>query len=267
MLPAVVKLKDGVRVGEWTITTAKGPIMNSKERDEAEARLGLPSLPEMLFGANRLVIANQRRAFELNLNAVDALDCVDKVNYSIEVRHAKKWRSTRSTAEGEEITNVVKPFDWTFSTDYRGTLVDPNGAAQVAQTSARIDLDLLRRPDPILFYDEVLLFEDELADNGMAVLTARVRVMPSCLFALQRFFLRVDDVLVRIHDTRIFHQFGTHTILREYTASERSFDELRRITGAPADAAPFGEPQFYADPAVLARCLTQTASISEEIKF
>eukprot|EP01137_Pigoraptor_chileana_P013386 Opistho-2@66841 len=101
----------------------------------------------------------------------------------------------------------------------------------------------------------------------MALLTARVRVMPTCFFALMRFFLRVDDVLVRIHDTRIFHEFGTASIMREYTAGERSYDELREITGAPADVAPFGEPQYFADPAVLTRCLKLTMSKFEEIKF
>ena len=32
----------------------------------------------------------------------------------------------------------------------------------------RIDKELLMRPDPILFYEEIILYEDELADHGMA---------------------------------------------------------------------------------------------------
>lgn len=37
-----------------------------------------------------------------------------------------------------------------------------------------IDLELLSRPDPILFYDEIPLFESELDDNGTSILSARV---------------------------------------------------------------------------------------------
>lgn len=41
-------------------------------------------------------------------------------------------------------------------------------------------MDLLRRQDPILFYDENILYEDELADNGTAMLTIRL-VMWICV--------------------------------------------------------------------------------------
>jgi hypothetical protein len=38
----------------------------------------------------------------------------------------------------------------------------------------RIDMDELRRPDPILWSDIVTLFEDELGDNGTSLLTVKV---------------------------------------------------------------------------------------------
>ncbi len=34
-------------------------------------------------------------------------------------------------------------------------------------------MDKLRRPDPILFFDEMVLFEDELGDNGCAMLSVK----------------------------------------------------------------------------------------------
>ena len=70
--------------------------------------------------------------------------------------------------------------------------------------STGIDWELLRRRDPILFTDEVLLYEDELADSGIAMLSARVRVMPACWFVLLRFWMRVDGALLRLRDTRVF---------------------------------------------------------------
>ena len=44
--------------------------------------------------------------------------------------------------------------------------------------------------------------------------------MNDCFFGLLRHYLRVDDVLIRIYDTRIYHQFGKNYILREFTWRE-----------------------------------------------
>lgn len=68
----------------------------------------------------------------------------------------------------EEVKN---PFDWTFSTQYAGTL---QGGIQVETTSERIDLDKLRHKDRILFYQDLTLFEDELHDNGIAVCSVKM---------------------------------------------------------------------------------------------
>lgn len=37
-----------------------------------------------------------------------------------------------------------------------------------------IDINRLRKQEPILFYDENILYEDELADNGTAMLMIRL---------------------------------------------------------------------------------------------
>lgn len=52
-----------------------------------------------------------------------------------------------------------------------------------------------QRPDPILWYDEVVLFEDELHDHGISLLTAKIRVMPTCFLILLRHWLRVDGII------------------------------------------------------------------------
>ena len=53
---------------------------------------------------------------------------------------------------------------------------------------------------------------------------ARYRVMADCFYILLRYFLRVDGVKVRIIDTRIFHDYKTNEILREFTLKENDFD-------------------------------------------
>lgn len=54
----------------------------------------------------------------------------------------------------------------------------------------------------------------------------RVRVMPTYLFLLARFYLRIDEVLVRILDTRLFAERGKDFILREWTKREAKFDSI-----------------------------------------
>ena len=51
---------------------------------------------------------------------------------------------------------------------------------------------------------------DDFGDNGEALLSARVRVMPTSFFVLMRMFVRVDGVLMRVIDTRVYHRYGIH---------------------------------------------------------
>jgi type 2A phosphatase activator TIP41 len=44
----------------------------------------------------------------------------------------------------------------------------------------------------------------------------RYRVMADCFFVLLRYFLRVDEVLVRLYDTRVFGSFDSNYLLREF---------------------------------------------------
>ena len=64
------------------------------------------------------------------------------------------------------------------------------------------------------------MFADELGDNGLSHGEFRFRVMNDCFFGLIRSYLRVDDVIIRILDTRIFHDFKNNYILREFTHRE-----------------------------------------------
>jgi type 2A phosphatase activator TIP41 len=82
-----------------------------------------------------------------------------------------------------------------------------------------------------------MLYEDELADNGIAMLSCKIRVMPARLLLLVRYFMRLDDVLVRIRDTRVYVEFATGEVIREYTAREEKYETVRRaLTGRGEDA-------------------------------
>ena len=97
------------------------------------------------------------------------------------------------------------------------------------ELNKEIPIELLKRPDPIIFYDEVVLYEDEMADNGITMLSCKVRVMPARLLLLSRFFMRLDGVLIRIRDTRVFVEFATGQVIREYVAKEEKYEVVREV--------------------------------------
>jgi type 2A phosphatase activator TIP41 len=127
----------------------------------------------------------------------------------------------------EGITEVVKPFDWSYSSDYKGTMRTSSPGFE--PSTKPIPLELLKRPDPILFFDEVMLYEDEMADNGITLFSCKIRVMPQRLLLLCRFFMRLDGVLLRIRDTRIYVEFGTGEVIREYAAKEEKYEVVRQV--------------------------------------
>ncbi|XP_075910574.1 TIP41-like protein isoform X3 [Petromyzon marinus] len=210
--------------GPWLISTTRSHIMPSADMERLAEELGLPALPEMTFGDNVLSLVHAG-GFGVEFTARGALRHVLTSRQHVQVACAEAWRSSRS--EAEMCPDVVKPFDWTFTTDYRGTLTGDTHTLQVVSTDERVDSARLRARERILFFDEVLLYEDELHDHGTAVLSVKVRVMPSFLFLLLRYFLRVDGVLLRSNETRLYHQTGTDYLLREYSSRENLVSELQ----------------------------------------
>jgi type 2A phosphatase activator TIP41 len=129
----------------------------------------------------------------------------------------------------ETIKEVVKPFDWSYSTDYKGT-VRGQSPVDFKPDTEPIPLELLKRPDPILHFEEVVLYESELDDNGISVYSIKLRVMPERMLLLARNFMRLDNVLFRIRDTRVYIDFRTSKIIREYTATEEKFDVVKEVS-------------------------------------
>lgn len=57
---------------------------------------------------------------------------------------------------------------------------------------------------------------------------AEQRVQPNFFFVLARFFLRIDGVMVRVIDTRYYHEFGSPYLVRERSRRESEYDVLAR---------------------------------------
>lgn len=80
---------------------------------------------------------------------------------------------------------MAHPFDWTFTSRYAGsvhgctvgdrlfiaiflTKIFRFAFLKVESSDEMIDLERLKRQEPIGFYAQVTLYEDELADHGTA---------------------------------------------------------------------------------------------------
>lgn len=210
----------------FKITAYKLPILKAGPIDEMTNNLGIAP-PEMIFGDNLVAIEHLPSGWKIDFNAYDALDRVDKTGYSVlKVAHSTEWQKSRERTH-QAIKEVIKPFDWSYTTDYKGTLNSNQNSFE--PSSNPLPLDRLTRPDPILFFDDVMLYEDELADNGISMLSCKIRVMPTCLLLLCRFFMRLDNVLIRLRDTRIFIDLETAEVTREYISKEETYDKVREL--------------------------------------
>lgn len=133
----------------------------------------------------------------------------------------------------------MKPFDWSYTTDYKGTLTK---GKEFASDASAIPMELLKRQDPILFFEEVVLYESELDDNGISLLSCKLRVMPERMLLLCRLYMRLDNVLVRKRDTRVYVDFKTGQVIRDYAEQEVEFDTLNAVSTIPFEAPRIANP-------------------------
>jgi type 2A phosphatase activator TIP41 len=215
----------------FKISTQKLPILKAEPIEQMTTALGIAP-PEMIFGDNYVSVEHPASGWAISFNAFDALDKVDKTGEKrLKVAYSKEWHQSREDAH--DIKEVVKPFDWSYSTDFKGKL-SPS-SPPFHESSTPIPLELLKQPDPILFFDDVVLYEDELADNGIAMLSCKVRVMPSRMLLLCRFFMRLDNVMLRLRDTRVYIDFDKGEVIREYVAKEEDYEKVREVLAGRRD--------------------------------
>ncbi|KAM9302042.1 TIP41-like protein [Gastrophryne carolinensis] len=239
--------------GPWKLKAIKTHIMKSADVEKLAEEMHMPCLPEMMFGENILRIEHSS-GFGIEFNAKDALKRVNNNQGAVKVACAEEWQESRS--DNEHSKEIVKPYDWTYTTDYKGTLLGGDMALKVVPTTERINTEKLKAREQIKFFEEVLLFEDELHDHGVSSLSVKIRVMPSSFFLLLRFFLRVDGVLIRMNDTRLYHECDKTYMLREFTSRESKVSNLSHVP-----------PPLYTEPNEISQYLPVTQTIYEMLEF
>jgi type 2A phosphatase activator TIP41 len=134
----------------------------------------------MIF-PHHLSISYAKSPRKVEFNAEDAISGI-RVSDGTEqlmlpkVAAASQWMTGAVADHGEDsdLLRVHKEYDWTYGTDYSGT-VEPSEAVRRAEDNEVIDWKLLANPaDKILFFAECVLYEDELDDNGVTRCSVRI---------------------------------------------------------------------------------------------
>ncbi|TFY82753.1 hypothetical protein EWM64_g1249 [Hericium alpestre] len=247
-----------IEIFDWKITAITKPISSAAECDALQTSLGIP-LPEMTFGSNQLQLEHIPSGWKYTFATEPALKGVKNIELGdgdggVKVGYADAWLKSRTDPNSQLAlpkTVATKPYDWTYTTTYAGDASSDSEPVEWIATDPRnkahtIPFAELTKPDPILFYAEVPLFEDELHDNGTSHLLVRIRVMPTCIFILSRLTLRVDNVLFRAHDTRIYHSFSSSPplVVRETNGWEAPYDRVKRHLPKRDDLTPLTDPNF-----------------------
>lgn len=240
--------------GDFHFEADRRPLSRSEDIDEMAKRMSLCKVPDMLCGGAAFRVRHGPSRIMIQMEAEDALLCcrwspppptallpldvavqADGPFFgAVRCQFADTWRSH---GDNPDVKLLVVTSDWTCSTPYWGSTCScPDSGATPSLLAADawevteegLPMDLLRQRDEISWYNEVLLWEDELADNGLCRVSIRVRVMPSFWFALLICEVRVDNILLREVATRFFSSFNSDYVLREWTWKESSFEALRQ---------------------------------------
>lgn len=249
----------GISIAGFDIGTSQGPMgdeswyheMGGALEQMAQSRAASRSrrklvLPEMVFPTAHVAI--EGHGIWLSWDVTDALEEWAKAHREIalhssvsnngvqvlKVKDAKLWEKKQSKIKLDPNTPSRFHYDWSYSTPFCGKL-EGGRWLELDESGMRLEL-LTDQSVPILFFDEVILFEDDLHDNGQAEFSIKLRVMPSCAFILARYWLRVDDVVVRVRETRVLIDFFgmKPTFYRDVTWRECWWDDLRG-KGLPTD--------------------------------
>jgi type 2A phosphatase activator TIP41 len=249
----------GISIAGFDIGTSQGPMGDelwytemggaleqmSQSRAASRSRRKL-CLPEMVFPTAHVAI--EGHGIWLSWDVTDALEEWAKAHREIalhssvsndgvqvlKVKDAKLWEKKQSKIKLDPNTPSRFHYDWSYSTPFCGKL-EGGRWLELDESGMRLEL-LTDQSVPILFFDEVILFEDDLHDNGQAEFSVKLRVMPSCAFILARYWLRVDDVVVRVRETRVLIDFFgiKPTFYRDVTWRECWWEDLRG-KGLPTD--------------------------------
>ena len=229
----------------------KTPILPHKELDALEEDINL-KLPEMTFVNNNIKI-NYNNLYEYRINSLDCLNSVKREhNSDIQVINSKHWdkhKTSNNNSNNNENGNNLDPmlnFDWTYTPDnYIGKVIFMNNEKDISvstieESESKIPFNKISLRVPIKHFSTILHFEDELNDNGVALLYSRIRIVDTVIpstekkikycYILTRFFLKVDKVISRVIDLRTYINLKKPTKINiQLDQYEKNLNEIENI--------------------------------------
>ena len=228
----------------WDFYSHTENMLNSKDLDiliknKEENGLFVSHLPEIFYGFNRLFLINESQNFCYEFTPIQMLSLT---NYNIREKLLKEkeiyYIPIQAKSQYSKIEDTKNEMDWSFSSPYMGHITSINNCImnkyyhKINETKEfKIEKSNIIFPEikieNVLNYNQVQFFEDELGDIGLSEGKIGFGVMDECFLGLMRCYLRVDNMVVRNIDTKIYHKFGEKYIIRNFTVKEKTYDELK----------------------------------------
>lgn len=184
---------------DWVFVVKKGGMCSSARLEQISKDLNI-SVPTVVFEENTLLVQNtKKKGLCFLFTAFDALSKMEKKTKE-KTRFAIVWEKENKKIENE---------NWIYSVRY---IPDIPSIVSVERNQEGLDIFLLKRKEKFLFFKEIILYEDELDDNGQSILSIKIRVMESFFFILVRCFIRNDYVRCISYETRLQHVFESNII-------------------------------------------------------
>ena len=228
----------------WDFYSHTENMLNSKDLDiliknKEENGLYISHLPEIFYGFNRLFLLNESQNFCYEFNPLQMLSLTNNnVRQKLLKEKEIYYIPTQAKSQYSKTDDTKNEMDWSFSSPYMGHITSINNCImnkyypKINETKKfRTEKSNIIFPEikveNVLNYNQVQFFEDELGDIGLSEGKIGFGVMDQCFLGLMRCYLRVDNMLVRNIDTKIYHKFGEKYIIRNFSVKEKTYDELK----------------------------------------
>ena len=228
----------------WDFYSHTENMLNSKDLDiliknKEENGLYISHLPEIFCGFNRLFLINESQNFCYEFNPLQMLSLTNNnVRQKLLKEKEIYYIPTQAKSQYSKTDDTKNEMDWSFSSPYMGHITSINNCImnkyypKINETKKfRTEKSNMIFPEikveNVLNYNQVQFFEDELGDIGLSEGKIGFGVMDQCFLGLMRCYLRVDNMLVRNIDTKIYHKFGEKYIIRNFSVKEKTYDELK----------------------------------------
>lgn len=235
----------------WCFQFNKSTIASSVELDKISGEYEFDKIPDSFFSKNFLYAFINDKQFEIMINPILALkfskksflnenfkknsnDINNYIGYILQdCKVSLNCNEPVNTGNIEIENNDV---DWTYTSYFKGEISFNNNNYKLCEPKNNEIIEIPKNrllPDnKILNYEDIFLYEDDLGDFGYSQMRVRFRTMKDCAFILLRSYIRIDNVLIRLIDTRYFIDTIDNYIIRDYTIKEENYSNLRQ-KGAP----------------------------------